>query len=266
VRAVRLSGSKDPNRVVEILFSVELEHLCEIPNDSTAQVSAENIIGDQFLDISKGVSPQRVSPGGEIAYKADPELLKSLDIPQFEKNLRAIDAMIADIQQGRGPVGEFVVGDRMYEDLRRRVRELQRGIQSATNAGTQIGKLLYTESDYRRLLEPVRRLDDSLARIQSGQGEAGRLLRDAGQYEQVRATLENLHRTLAAQKLTDETQYRQWNARVSSLIAWVEELNVRPAFSRTEVYDGLNGAARELGGTLREFREDPRKFLRVKVF
>jgi len=32
------------------------------------------------------------------------------------------------------------------------------------------------------------------------------------------------------------------------------------------VYDNLNGAARQMQQTLKEFRETPRKFLRLKVF
>jgi hypothetical protein len=32
------------------------------------------------------------------------------------------------------------------------------------------------------------------------------------------------------------------------------------------LYDRLNGAAKEIGEPLRDFRSDPRKFLRIKVF
>jgi hypothetical protein len=32
------------------------------------------------------------------------------------------------------------------------------------------------------------------------------------------------------------------------------------------VYENLNGEARELRDTLREFRQNPRKFLRLKIF
>ena len=33
-----------------------------------------------------------------------------------------------------------------------------------------------------------------------------------------------------------------------------------------EVYDTLNGMTRELQNTMRDFRQDPKKYLRLKVF
>jgi hypothetical protein len=36
--------------------------------------------------------------------------------------------------------------------------------------------------------------------------------------------------------------------------------------SNAQTYESLNGALRDLQSTMKEFREDPQKFLRLKVF
>src|ERR1039458_6022415 len=102
VRSGALSGSTEPNRVVKVTLTVERDRLASIPDDSTAQSASEAMIGDQFVDISSGTSRHFVSAGGEIVFKGSPDLLKSLDIGQFEKQLKVVSALLDDIEQGRG--------------------------------------------------------------------------------------------------------------------------------------------------------------------
>src|SRR5581483_5529270 len=129
---VGLSGLSTPNRVVKAEFEVGLTFLPRIPSDSTAQVSADNLLGDQFLDINAGNSAEPIRPGAEVTYKAEPELLKNIDMQQFEARIASVDAMLRDIEEGRGRVGQFFVGEDIYDDLLRRIAELERGLRAAT--------------------------------------------------------------------------------------------------------------------------------------
>jgi hypothetical protein len=43
----------------------------------------------------------------------------------------------------------------------------------------------------------------------------------------------------------------------------VATFNTDPLMSSSEVYDNLNGFAMQLRDTVKEFRQDPRKFLRI---
>jgi len=51
-----------------------------------------------------------------------------------------------------------------------------------------------------------------------------------------------------------------------ALIESVDAFNRGPGMTTTQAYDNLNGFARELQGTLRDFRQNPRKYMRLKVF
>ena len=124
VSAVALSGSKQPGRTVRVTITVETANLPKIPADSTAQMGAETVVGDQFVDVSSGTSPRHIAAHGEIKYEAEPELLKTLDMEQFNRQLHAIDAMLSDIENGRNRVGRFVVGEDVYRSLLNRVSEL----------------------------------------------------------------------------------------------------------------------------------------------
>ena len=46
----------------------------------------------------------------------------------------------------------------------------------------------------------------------------------------------------------------------------VARFNTNPLMSSSEMYDNLNGFATQLRDSVKEFRQDPRKFLRLGPF
>jgi len=270
VRSVSLSGSSQPDRIVKVTMTVERDRLASIPDDSTAQLAAETMIGDSFVDITSGASRNFVSPGGEIAFKGSPDLLKTLDLSQFEKQIKVVSALLDDIEQGRSDLGQFIMGEQMYNDLRKRFAQIQSGVRAAASTTSEVGRELHTDLLYRQISQPLVDLDRSLARLQSGQGSAGQLLRDSAQYEKLRSDMADLRRSIAdlraAEFMRSDDLYADWNRRVVALIESVDAFNRGPGMTTTQAYDNLNGFARELQGTVRDFRQNPRKFMRLKVF
>jgi len=270
VSSVELSGSAQPDRVVKVTMTIERDRLYSIPDDSTAAASADTLVGDKFVDIDSGHSKTTLKAGAEIVYKSTPELMKRLDLTQFEDRLRAVDALVTELEKGQTPLGQFVQGDQMYRSLLHRVEELDAAIRAAARTTGAVGQALYSEVDYQNASELLRQVDLSLARIQSGQGPLGRLLRDSAPYAQARDTVADLHKTITALRgntlLTSDRQYTEWTRGVQDMIRMVDEFSVNPLIETTASYDALAGMARELESGLKEFRENPKKFLRLKMF
>jgi phospholipid/cholesterol/gamma-HCH transport system substrate-binding protein len=270
VKSVILSGSTNPDRVVKVTMTVERQRLSNITADSTAQIGSETAIGDKVVAISSGTSAGHIQPNGEIPLQRSSELLKTLDIGQFQKQVDAIDAVIGDIEQGKSLVGQFVIGDEVYRSLLKRIGDIERAGQAVAGTSGAVGHELYTDQLYRQIHEPLAKLDQSLALMQAGQGGIGQFLRDPAQYAQLRVSLGNLRSSMADLRkqpwVNSEESYTGWNRQVASLIRNVDEFNATPMMATSAVYDNLNGAARQMRQTLKEFRENPRKFLRLKVF
>lgn len=269
VTDVHLSGSRDPDRVVKVSISVERTMLQSIPAESVAQLSVSSPVGDKYVDItSHGTGIRR--PNTEIKYLAEPDIFKTLDLTGFEQQLRDVDKMLDDIEAGRNLLGQFVTGHQMYDDLRRRFREIEQDVRDAASTTSNVGQALYTDKLYQQIRAPIQSLDQTLATIQSGQGSMGRLLRDSAQYDQLRATLGDLRRSMenlrSSAFFQSDEMYRDWNRTVVSLIGSVDRVNVDPMMTTSQLYDNLNGAASEMQKTLRDFRKDPRKYLRLKLF
>jgi phospholipid/cholesterol/gamma-HCH transport system substrate-binding protein len=267
VSSVDLSGSSQPARTVRVGMSVQRSHLANIPVDSTADLGTDTLLGDKFVGITSGRSPIAISPGMEVPLKPQ---TSTLDLQQFAQGLRTVDATLRDIENGTSPLGQFVVGEDMYDNLLRRVDAIDRGLRAISNSTGQIGTLLYTDKAIRAIEAPLTALDQSLAQIQSGQGAMGALLRDSAQYDSLQAAFVNLRRTVddfrSSDLMRSDALYRQWNGSLASMIQKVDQMNASPLFSSSAVYENLNGFASEIQTTIRNFRQDPRKYLRLKVF
>lgn len=270
VTGVDLTGSQQPNRIVRVTISIERERLASIPEDSFVQLSSDSLIGDKFVDISSGKAGAHIAANSELTYKDSPELMKSLDLTQFEQQLRVMDATLTEIEQGRGRVGQFIIGEDMYNTLLKDFADFKNTIRATADTTGTLGRALYSDEMYRQISNPIAELDRSLALLQSGQGAAGQMFRGTQQYEQLRASARDVLRSLSDLRsqefMRSDQMYVDWNRTVNSLIRSVDEMNASPLFNNSQTYDNLNGAAREWRNTIRDFREHPQKYLRLKVF
>jgi phospholipid/cholesterol/gamma-HCH transport system substrate-binding protein len=270
VDVVELSGSSDPQRVVRVSMKVDRDRLDSITTDSTAQPSSDTMIGDKFVDVTSGVNPQHLAPGGEIKYKGSTELMKSIDLSQFQQQVRVIEKLLDDIESKRTPLGQFIAGDELYNQLRDKIQALQNSVHAAADTTSAVGQAIYTDAMYRQIAEPIRKLDESLAKLQSGQGSLGQMLRDNQQYDQARAQVADLRKSIgsamSAEMMNSDRAYNDWTKQVQGLIQTVDSFNASPLLTTSAVYDNFNGMAKELQGSVKDFRENPRKYMRLKVF
>jgi phospholipid/cholesterol/gamma-HCH transport system substrate-binding protein len=270
VSLVELSTSNEPNRVVKVTMTIGRDHLPSITDDSTAETTSDTIIGDKFIDVTSGTSANHLMPGSELKFKGSGDVMQRLDLSQFQQRLHVIELLLDDIEAGRTPLGEFVKSETIYNDLLAKVTDLQRGIHVAADTTTAVGQALYTDELYQKITEPLRQLDQSLARLQAGQGTGGALLHDTKQYEQALAQVADLRNSIkslhSSEMMTEDRAYRDWARQLVAISRQVDEFNASPMLTNSAVYDNLRGMAQELQTTTKEFRENPQKFLRLKLF
>jgi len=270
VSSVELSGSKDPNRAVKVELQFYRDRLRGVPADSVAQISSDSLVGDKFVDINGGLSPQSIPYGGEMIYKYQPELVRSLDLTQFTQQLRLVDETLTDIELGRSQFGKFYQGTEFYNDLLRRLTQLQKAIGAAVSTTGTLGSLLSTDKPYQQVSDLLEGIDHTVAQIQAGQGTAGQLLRSSAQYDDFLRQSQEFHRAienLGKTALFQSTDlYDNLTATLGALIQKVDEFNQNPLMRNESLYENLNGSMKELRDNLRDFHSNPRKFLRIKVF
>lgn len=280
VASVRLSGQPDPARAVELTFRIARYHRQRIPSDSIVSITPQNIQGEQFVEISQGRSTAAVPNGGELTFQPTPEVLRALDLAQFERRMRQIDDLLAEIEKGQGALGQLVKGTKLYDGTVQSLIRAEKSLRAAVAPQQAVGQLLYRDTRYEELLEPVRRLDARLAALERGEGSGGRLLRDPRQYDELLQSAAGLRRQVAEANagrgrwgrfIADDAQYRRWVTQVNGFIRTVDtyaagDSGMGRLIAGEQPYESLNGAMLQMQQGLRDFRQNPRKYLRMGVF
>ncbi len=270
VSEVALSGSKDPNRAVKVTLMFYRDRLAGVPVDSVAQISSDSLIGDKFVDINGGRSPRNIPAEGEMTYKDQPELLRSLDLTQFTQQLRLVDATLTDLEEGRSQFGQFFKGTQMYNDLLKRLTDLQNGIQAAVSTTGAVGNLINNDQLYAQGTSLLEQIDKQIAQIQAGQGTPGQMLQSSAQYDQLLGQARQFHQALTtlgkSDLLASDDAYFTLNRTLGTLIQNVDQFNRTPLLATSAVYENLNGSMKELRDNMRDFRLNPKKYLRLKIF
>ena len=96
-----------------------------------------------------------------------------------------------------------------------------------------------------RLTSTTKNVETLTARLNKGEGTAGKLLTDDGLYKRIDA--------LTARIDTLTTDLKAGKGTAGALL------------KDQKLYDNLNAAASELRGLVADIRKDPQKYLRVKV-
>jgi phospholipid/cholesterol/gamma-HCH transport system substrate-binding protein len=280
VTATELSHSADPQKVVRVDMSIVRRYARSIPADSTAVVSAEDVLGDKFMEIKAGKSPRQVEQDAVLLSPPPPTFNQADLINMGRKILDEMDTVFADIEAGRGQFGKLVKGEEIYDSLVKKVADFQKQIRSATSKDTPIGQLIYDEAAYNKIRKPLLDMDHALAELQAGHGASGKFLKDPAQYDRLRKSVGDLNRVVADMRngngpagnlLKNDELYTRVNRMLDNLNAQVDALNsgqgaLGQLMSSTSLYESLNGSMKNLRDLLKEFRGNPKKFLFMKVF
>jgi len=284
VQNIQLSNSKDANRAVEFELSIQERYMKEIPEDSTAAISAANLLGNKFIDITKGRSAVPVKPGAELRS------LQTQDIPELmaqSANListlqdisKRADAMLADIDAGKGNLGKLLRDDELYKRLNSIAGEGQQLLADVRNGKGTLGKLIYDDSLYNEIRVPIKRIDGMLADLQQGQGTAGKLLKDPQVYDEAQQTLAEMRRLAqelnegkgtAGKLLKDDQLYKQFTELAGKLDTTIDRINsgqgtLGQFLVNPQLYENLNSAMSQFRELAKDMRANPKKFLRIKL-
>jgi phospholipid/cholesterol/gamma-HCH transport system substrate-binding protein len=263
---IQLTKSTDPKRSVEFIMKVQEKFLQQIPVDSVAGISAANLLGDKFLNITKGRDAQTVKDGAEL------KSLQSQDIPElmaqsanllqtFQTIVNRLDALLAGVEQGKGNIGKLLKDEELYDRLNGIATEGQNLLSDVRKGQGTISKLIYDDALYREIRSPIRRVDALLADLQAGNGSAGKLLKDPGLYDEAKASLREIRGLLAdlnagkgsaGKLLKDDALHKRLEELVAKFNTTIDKINsgqgtLGQLVVNPQLYDSLNGATRRSG-------------------
>jgi phospholipid/cholesterol/gamma-HCH transport system substrate-binding protein len=284
VEAIALSGDNRTNRAIRVTLGVSDEMLRYIPNDSTVMVGAESLLGAKLITIVKGKSSTPIAKNGELKSGFTPELediqqQASLTIAVLQNILTKAEGIVGQVEAGKGTIGKLLVDEELYRRFLSIMKDVEK-VSGALNSnkGT-LGKLLNDDALYTDVRKTLTRMDQIVADIQGGQGTAGKLLKDESMYTEARASIAELRRILAdvnagkgtaGKLLKDETLANQVSATLTKVDRILDRVNkgegtLGQLLVNPSLYENLDGTAVEMKSLMKDFRANPKKFLRIKL-
>jgi phospholipid/cholesterol/gamma-HCH transport system substrate-binding protein len=282
---VRLTNSTNPKRTVEFDMEVQEKYLSQIPIDSMAGVGAANLLGDKFINITKGADiAHTVKDGDELQSIQTQDIPELMDqsaklLKSFQTIFGRIDNLLAGVEQGKGNIGKLLKDEELYNRLNGITNEAQGLLKDVRGGRGTLSKLLYSDELYQELRAPLKRIDTMLADLQSGQGTAGKLLKDPALFDEFQATMKevkslvadlNAGKGTAGKLLKDETIHKRLDELVAKLNSTVDKINsgqgtVGQLLVNPQMYEALTGATREFQTLAKDMRANPKRFLTIRL-
>jgi phospholipid/cholesterol/gamma-HCH transport system substrate-binding protein len=281
VSTIRLSGSKDPMRLVRIDMELPAHTLRDIPSDSLASISSANVLGTKYINIKSGKSTMTVGPDQEIPSVNTGQIQDLVEqgfgvMNSLQDTVQRVDKIVGLVENGQGSIGKLLVDETLYNNLLAILAQVKALADTLNSDKGTLGILLNNHELYDNFVATLNRADTMLQQLQAGQGTAGKFLKDPAVYNEIQDTVKGVHllvdnlnagKGTAGQLLTSEDLSNQLKATVDSIIDKVNsgQGTIGQLLVNQQLYDNLNGATRQMHLLMQDFRANPKKFLRIKL-
>jgi phospholipid/cholesterol/gamma-HCH transport system substrate-binding protein len=292
IDTIALTGLKEKGKIVIIKIKVKRKMLEQIPEDSIAGVDAANLLGEKFLKIAKGKSPVAIKDGGTLTSVGGGDITDLVEhagdmLGTLQAIINRFDALLADIEGGKGNVGKFIKDEALYDSVLASLKELNKIVNTISSGKGTIGHFLNDEEFFQEVRSPIKRFDAILGDLQQGQGTAGKFLKDPSLFNEARDSVADLRRLInvdfkkilddlnagkgtAGKILKDEELYRRANQLMANLQTSLDKVNAGQGtlgqlLVNPQLYESLNGATREAQDLIKAIHANPKKFLRIKL-
>ena len=284
VKTITLSGSKDPQRLVRIEMQLPEHQLKNIPVDSLSSISSANVLGTKYINIKSGMSDMTIRPGQEIPSTNTQEIQDLVQqgfgvLNSLQHTVERVDRIVGLVEEGKGSIGKLLVDETLYNHFLAIVDEVKQLADALNSDQGTLGKLLYSPEAYNDFRKSMARVDSLLEGLQQGKGAAGKFLNDPAVYDELHKTIADADKIIqdlnagqgtAGKLLKSDELHQQLLGTIAKLNLIIDKINsgqgtVGQLLVNQQLYDNLNGATRELHGLMRDFRTNPKKFLRIKL-
>ena len=284
VSKMDLTTSPDPERAVEVIMQVLERYSQIIRQDSVATLGSIGLLGDKYIDISRGSpSAPPTPPGAEVKGSAEADIKKIMqNSNDLAANLGDLVNKINDITRkidlGQGTIGKFINDPSMFNKLNSTVEEAQSLLLKVKSGEGSIGRLIFDRELYDRLNATLARVDNVTARVENGEGTLGKFLHDPAVFNKADSLLARFN--VMAERIEkgegflgklskDDALYVQFRNSLDKFSAVAEKINsgegtIGKLMVDPSLYSNFNQASGELVKLLYDFRQNPKRFLQIK--
>jgi phospholipid/cholesterol/gamma-HCH transport system substrate-binding protein len=285
VDQVYVSNLRDPNRAVIVLMTLRRDYQDDIRADSVATIQTAGLLGQSFVDISRGSPTQPILPNGaEVTAREGPDIKQVVNnANDVLSNLTMLSSKLNDITNqitaGKGSIGQFIYDPALYKQTTNTVADAQKILARISKGQGTVGQLVASDELAKKLNSTLDRLNGMMDQMQHGHGSLAKFINDPSFYDNLNKDLTQARSLMAGIEHGNGTLGRMYEDpqlynRLNSVAGNLNTITQRMAQGKgslgllstdTKFYDNLSQSMQSLRDFLTEFRKDPRKYLTVHI-
>jgi phospholipid/cholesterol/gamma-HCH transport system substrate-binding protein len=263
---------------VDVAMKVNEKYKHLITSESVAVLGSVSLLGEAAVDIS---AASHGTPVPEWGYVKSGRAVGSLtDVTtQATEGIEQLTAVLADVRNGRGTIGQLITNDSLYRELNRLVASAEEVAQNVNRGRGTIGRLANNPAAAQALEGALQNLQDVTARIRAGEGTLGKFLTDDTLSRNLTSMSTNVDaitgrlskgQGTAGALLNERELYDRMNSmmnRMDQVTAALQkgEGTAGQLLHDKQLYENMNATMAELRKLIAAISADPKKYLNVKV-
>jgi phospholipid/cholesterol/gamma-HCH transport system substrate-binding protein len=295
VKTVEFGVPKSKNDVNTVKVVMELDPAIAqqlIRSDSTATLGSIGLLGDKVVDITPGTTAgTRLRSGAAVDSTPGTNIREVISgvhplISNLTDTANQIKTMVENVNKGEGTIGQLVKNPKVYRDLDATVLEAQQLINDIREGGGTLGQLVKNPEVYDQIKDVATRLERLMRQIDEGEGTVARLIKDPDLFKKIDATMTSVRTTAdrldeisrriekgegtLGRFINDPALHEKTKDTMTNLESITERLDKGQGTAGAllhdrQLYDNLNSLSSEMVRLIYDFRQDPKKYLRIKV-
>jgi phospholipid/cholesterol/gamma-HCH transport system substrate-binding protein len=286
VVGIRIVKAKDRQLTpVEVIMKVTTKYGFDLRKDSVTSLDTAGVLGETYLDIDSSQAigatvgdgdtlPTQVHPDFNEVVRSSQSTLQNMDAL-----LKRADRILAFAESGKGSIGKLIYDPTLYNRFSDTVADFQGIVNQIAKGQGSLGQLINSNDAYNKFVATLDKINAVADDMQAGKGTAGKFLKDPELYNNANDTIANLKKLSAdlnagkgsaGKLLKDEELANKIDITMTKLAALTSNLEAGKGtagklFKDETLYNNLDETLTSMQDLLKAFRENPKKYLTIKV-
>jgi phospholipid/cholesterol/gamma-HCH transport system substrate-binding protein len=247
--------------------------LQDIPVDSTVGLASDNLLGEQYIGIHRGHSPQHVQAGAELGSSLAEDITKimaqmSLQLDRLQAIFTRAEKLMSGVGTGKGAIGKIVQNPQAGAGFKGELDQLIADVQHGHGTMT---KLLYDEPLDAQLQAPLKKLNEVMATADASSAKMKEfqdgLDGAAREFQALQNELKS-GKGSAAKVGQLQTRLNELSVKIDGMMAKINsgQGTIGQLLVNPQLNEALAGTTREFQELAKGLKSNPKKFVKFKVF
>lgn len=285
VSKIQLSPYQDPDRSVEIVMKVTKRYQDSIRADSVATIETAGLLGDGYIDITRGGPGQPIVPNNGVVKGQEEADIKDIvkNANDVVVNLRvlssALNEITSQIKTGNGSIHQLLYDKTLADRMNATTADLDKLLSRVQQGQGTLGKFMTDETVYKQTVDSLNHLNQLLDDAQHGKGSVAKFINDPSVYDEVHQLVArgntlmdklNSNQGTIGKMVNDPQLYDRLNTTVARLDTISERIEkgegtLGKLSTDASLFNNLNESSKTLRDFLNEFMKNPKKYLTLRM-